>query len=277
MNRKAIRRLLTCVALLLICAWELSPLPASAGAPIPSQTAVRASLKTYYAWMNAPLTDDDRPYQALRNHIEQALSSGRKPAEVAKEYQNAAVREPADALAKFGYYYAASRAANVPNGISPSDAMKAGNDFESLIEKHSLPHTYNYARLAFLNGVYAASDIRLISMGRRLMKRDPQDSSVEYALAKVLTYSDAPLDFTQAVALQQDLARRFPNSPKTYWLLGDIYYHTAYRSHNQADVERTIAAYQHVLDVAPPTPEVRDAVRVTVLFIRNLEARWKKA
>jgi len=279
MNPKTSRRqVLACAALLLICAWGMVsfPLPTGAAPLTSSQIALRARLQAYYAWMNAPLTGDDRPYQALRDAIERALSSGRKPADVAKEYQTAATQRPADPVAKFGYYYAANRAQNVPNGISNVEAWRAEGDFDSALEKHILPHTYNYARLAFLEGVYGASDIHLISIGRRLMKRNPKDSAVEYALAKVLTYSDAPSDFAQAVALQQDLARRFPNSPSTYWLLGDVYYHTAYRSRLVADAERSIAAYQRVLDVAPPTPEVRNDVRLTVSFIRNLEARWKK-
>lgn len=270
------RRVLASMALFLISAWGLISLPPTAAAPqTPSQIAVGASLKAHYAWMNAPWTEDDRPYQALRDTIERALSSGRKPADVVKQYQTAAAQRPADPLAKFGYYYAADRAENVPNGISNVEAWKADGDFESSLKKHLLPHTYNFVRLEFFRGVYGASDVHLIGVGRRLLKQDPKDTSVEYALATVLTYSDAPGDFAQAVALQQDLARRFPNSLKTAWLLGDIYYHTAYRTHSLADAERSVAAYQHALDVAPPTPEMRNAVRVTVLFIRNLEARWK--
>ena len=271
------RRVLANVTLFLISAWGLISLPPPIGAApaTPSQIAVGASLKAHYAWMNAPWTEDDSPYQAVRDTIERVLSSGRKPADVVKQYQTGTTQRPSDPVAKFGYYYAADRAENVPNGISNLEAWKADGDFNSSVEKHLLPHTYNYARLAFLRNAREVGDIHVIGVGRRLLKQDPQDSSVEYALARVLTYSDTPSDFVQAVTLQKDLARRFPNSPKTAWLLGDIYYHTAYRSHSQADAERSVVAYQHALDVAPPTPEMRNAVRVTVLFIRQLEARWK--
>ncbi len=250
--------------------------PVSAAALTPFQDAAAKNRWTiYHAWINAPWTADDRPYQALRDTIEQALAGGRKPADVVNDYQKAAKQQPGNALARFGYYYALYQAAIMPNFANQEEGQKVGDLYLSII-KSPPPHTYNYSRLAFLCQKYSLNDVNTINIGRRLLKQDPKDTSVEYALATVLAYSDAPADFAQAVALQKDLARRFPDSPKTAWLLGDIYYHTAYRSHSQADAERCIAAYQHVLDVAPPTPETRNNVRVTVLFIRNLETRWKK-
>ena len=240
-----------------------------------SRTNVHERLKAYYAWMNAPWTDDDQPYQRLRSNIDRAMASGQNFAAVSAPYQKGATQNPPDFEAQFAYYYAVYKAVTTPGDDSEAEKNFKLDNFYSSITITPHPHTYNYVRLAFFSELQYLPDSLLIGVGRRLLKHDPKDADVEYALAKALNYGPNATDRAQAMAYQQDLAHRRPNDPRTYRLLADIYYRTAWLNHNQADAERAVAAYQRSLEVAPASHEEQGGIAASIQFIRQLEARWR--
>lgn len=105
--------------------------------------ASRARLKAHYAKLNAPWTGDDRPYQGIRDQIDGALATGRKPAAILAQYESAANAKPSDPQALFGWGYAAYKAATAPNGIDSFEAMQELSNVYLAVERVHFPQTYN--------------------------------------------------------------------------------------------------------------------------------------
>lgn len=232
----------------------------------------RASLAKDYAWFNAPCTDNDRPYHDIRDGIDHALATGQKPAVMLQQYETAARQQPNNSQAVFAYGYAVYKAATLPNAISENEAFQEEGKVYYAWEKVHAPHTYNYARLMFLHWSLTAPTPELIPLGKRLLARDPNDYEAEYGLAVMANVSPKASDRSQTVAYQQDLARRFPNDPRQYRLLAAIYRVTAIRSHNQAEADKSIAAFRQYLALAP---EFRVQTQENIRLIQELQTMWR--
>lgn len=265
--------------MLMLCFLFTIPHPVSADKK-PSRQALieyaKQSLRREYAWFNAPWTDSDRPYARLRHQIEQKFARSQKPVDILKKYKTMVAQHPTDPQAVFAYGYAAYTIANIPDAINSWDASQELGDFYLAWEKVSAPHTYNYARLLFLTDSNAVTDPNLVAVGKRLAARNPNDYDVEYYLAVALNLSNNISERTQAITYQQDLARRFPNDPRQYRLLGLVHYITAFRTHSQSEAEQAIAAYQRYGSLSPSTEDTRSYVDSRVRFLRQLQARWKQ-
>lgn len=235
-------------------------------------------LLTYYAWLNAPWSDDDAPYSAIRQSIDQALATGQDAHAVYQRYKTQALQAPTDPKAVFGLTYAAYRAKTTPSSSSKTDVDDDLGNLYLLIanKKASLPHTYNYARLAFVSNAEGNADPKMKEIGLRLLQRDPNDHDVEYYVATVLNSSKDPIDRQRAVAYEEDLSRRTPHDPRLYRLLGMIHYNTAYLHHSQIEADQSIMAYQQYLGAAPPDRETEGQIRATIKFIQQVKERWKQ-
>lgn len=144
----------------------LAPGQSVAAPPTPAQVArARADLRIYYAWINAPWTEDDQPYQRIRDSVDWALSSGQKPPDILKQYQVALAKAPDDYRVQFGYYYAAYKDATAPGANDPNIGLQILGDLFIKLIRRQYPHTYNYARLAFLCGQYNWIDPELKAVG----------------------------------------------------------------------------------------------------------------
>jgi len=249
--------------------------PVNSGTPSNStQQWARNSLARYYAWFNAPWTADDRPYREIRNDIDHELAKGQKPRMLLQKYKALALLDSTSTKALFGYGYATYQASILPNGIREAEAsQESGNSFIAL-EKISVPHTYNYARLRFLKDSLDAPDPELLGVGKRLLSHDPSDYEAEYALAITAYVSPKPADRLQAAAYQQDLAKRFPQDPRQYKLKAWMHYITAIQSHSQKEAEKSIALYQQY---AANAPEFRVDTEDKIRIIKALQEMWRKA
>lgn len=217
------------------------------------QALSKQHLEKLYASLNAPWADDDRPYQNIRSSIEKALAQGQSTAALLQQYETPARRQPHDAKALFGWGYAAYWAATAPSTISESQAHQELGDVYLAIGRIQVPHTFNYARLRFLNIACIVPDQELTPIGKRMLQHDPNDYDVKYYLASVLSVSRVPTDRQQSVAYAQDLIRQHPSMPSVYSLLGSIYYEAWHRDKRKEDAEQSVAAYRHYLQLAPPT------------------------
>ncbi len=265
--------------MLMLCFLFAVPHPVSAdNKPIPQALIeyAKQAMKREYAWFNASWTDNDHPYASLRHRIEQEFVGSQKPVSILQKYKTMAVQHPADPQAVFAYGYAAYTIANIPNAMNSRDMAQELDTSDLVLDKISPPHTYNYARLLFLRDSNAVTDPNLVAVGKRLAARDPNDYDVEYYLAVALNLSKDVSERAQAMTYQQDLARRFPNDPRQYRLLGLIHYITAFRTHSQSEAEQAIAAYQRYGSLSPSTEDIRSYVDSRVRFLRQLQARWKQ-
>ena len=249
----------------------------SAATPESTRLFVKKRIATFYSWLNAPWTGNDAPYQTLRDNIDIALAKASHPTEIVQTYENQFTKTPTDSKVLFAYAYSTYKVTELPNGISYSlSHLNFGGVYDSIASaKNYPPHTYNYARLAFLENA-SLKNSKLISIGKRLLKHSPNDDEVEYALATVLIFSEAPADHTLAVSYQQDLVRRFPNDQRPYRLLGLIHYRTAWLTHSQAEADKSIAAYQRAFELSPKDKTTQSEGEMTIKFIQNLKTQWKQ-
>ncbi len=249
----------------------------AAGSSVPAAKTTNKTIETFYSWLNAPWTDDDAPYRNLRHAIDMALANPSSPATIIQQYEDQFRKSPTDSKALFAFVYSAFKASELPNGIGKTQFLWKFDDLYTSIGTSKIhpPHTYNFARLGFLGSAFY-NDPALINIGRRLLNHSPNDDEVEYYLATALNFSKVPADRNQAVSYQQDLARRFPNSPRPYRLLGLIYYRTAWLNHSQADADKSIAAYQRAFELSPKTQADRSENDAIIKFIQNLQAQWKR-
>ena len=197
---------------------------------------------------------------------------------IVQQYEDQFRKSPADPKALFTFAYSSLKAAEVPNGIGWAQSRLKLDNLYILVAASRIrpPHTYNFARLGFLV-VADLNDPTRISIGERLLKQAPNDDQVEDYLARALTFSKVPTNRSLAVSYQQDLARRFPDSPRSYRLLGLICYRTAWLNHSQADADKSIAAYRRVLELSPRDQTTRSETEVIIRFIQRLQAQWKQS
>jgi len=252
------------------CPSAAAPLGAAAKNP-------NERMETYESWLNAPWTDNDAAYRDLRRAIDSSLVNSSHPAAIVQQYEDQFRRSPTDPKALFAFGYSSLKAADVPNGIGWTQSrLKLGGLYLPIAASRIRPpHTYNFARLGFLV-VADIHSLPLINIGKRLLKHSPNDDEVEYYLATALTFSKVSTERNLAMSYQHDLARRFPDSPRSYRLLGLIYYRTAWLNHSQTDADKSIAAYRRVLELSPKDQTTRSETEVIIKFIQNLQAQWKQ-
>lgn len=253
------------------------PSPAS---PASDRAEAQAQLNAYYSWLNAPWTDDDAPYAAIRISVDKAVAKAAKPSEIVQDYKRKFINSPANAKLLFAYCYFAFKSSETPNGISKSQFQSEYDNFYTANSDRrlSLPHAYNYIRLAFLgDSHYNSNSPFLTPLGKRLVKHSPEDADVQYALAKLLTYSDSSADRSLGAKYQQELAQRFPADPRTYYLLGSIHYRRAWLTHSQAEADLSIAAYQRSYKLSPQDKATQREGEITIKFVEDLKAKWKFA
>ena len=240
---------------------------------MPSKSALaaqaRSDLANYYAWLNAPWTDDDRPYARLRAKIEGSATDDAKAYSLFQTYEAALARDQHNPQVQFADYDAGYLADTLPGGLHAVVTLSSDPRAEGLRERlwnvstwvirTPPPHTYNVARLVFLCSAYGFADPNLRALGLRLVKRDPSDYSVGYYTVTVLLASGfgKSADVTRALPLAQDLVRRHPSKPAVYGLLGFAYYNRWTLSKKQADAILATAEFKKYLQVAPPNASYR--------------------
>ena len=224
------------------------------------------------AWFNSPWTGNDQPYQNIRSDIDQALAEGQKPAAVLQKYRDVAQKQPNSPQAIFGYGYAVYKAETLPNGLSEAETFQDSCKVSLMWMKVHGPHTYDYARLMFLHESLSSPTPDLIAVGKRLLARNPIDYEAEYGLATMASVSLNPTEHAQALVYQQDLARRFPNDPRQYRLLAEIYRADAARPHSEAEAAKSIAAYQQYLVSAP---QFQAKTENDIRLMKELQTMWR--
>lgn len=240
----------------------LAPGQSVAAPPTPAQVArARADLRTYYAWINAPWTEDDQPYQRIHDSVDRALADGQKPPDLLKQYQAALAKAPGDYRAQFGYYYAAYKDATAPGTNDPNIGLQILGQLSTVLIRSPHPRTYNYARLAFLCDQYNWINPKLKAIGLRLVRYDPGDYDVKFYTVSTLEGSSVPADRALAVTYAQDLTRRYPKKPSAYSLLASVHYQAWLRTKDPKEAAQAITGYQQYLQLAPPDSKFREHIK----------------
>ena len=209
-------------------------------------------LHTYYAWLNASWIGDDHPYQHIRTTIEQEISRGANPFDLLKQREKELDKSPGDFQAQFAYYYTAYQAATWPKRPKNTEFTIGipilGNLF-LVVVRTPPPHTYNYARLAFLCEQYGFIDPNLKTVGLRLVGRDPSDYDVRYYTISSLALSPVPSDHGLALKYAHDLVNDYPNKPSSYSMAASLHYQAWLRTKNKQDATEAISNFQRYLQL----------------------------
>ena len=226
-----------------------------AAPPTPDQVAqARNYMQTYYAWLNAPWTDDDRPYQHMRQVIEQAISHHANPFDLLKQRQKDLDKVPSDPKAQFAYYYTAYQAATWPKRPDNTEfsigVQILGNLFIAILRTPH-PHTYNYVRLEFLCGQYNFIDPNRKAVGLRLVHRDPSDYDVKYYTIASLIPSPLLSDHTIALKYANTMVTEYPKKPSSHSLAGYLHYQSWLQTKNKQDAAVALSQYQQYLQLEP--------------------------
>lgn len=259
-----------------VAAWMgmalmLLQLATSAAPPTPDQVVQsRRDLHTYYTWLNAPWTGNDQPYQRLRSDIDQAISQGVNPFDLLKQRQKELDKTPGNFQTQFAYYCTAYQAVTWPKRADDRgfDVLLLGNLFIAILRAPH-PHTYNYARLAFLCGQYNFNAPNRKAIGLRLVQRDPNDYDAKYYTASILVSSPLPSDHALALNYADNLVTNYPRLPSPHGLAAYVHYQSWLRTKNKQDATEAISQYQQYLRLVPAKASYRKQAQK---FIEQMQA-----
>ena len=229
-----------------------------------------------FSWTREAWTGDDKPYQQARTEIEGQFIDAKNPELLLQNYKTDALKSPHDTLAQFrwacaAYTYASKKTVKDEVGfrILPSVILA--------LASVPSPHTYDYDRLRFLIQSFAiVVPYQLKSIAERLLKKNPEDALVKYALAALLNNSNNSRDRVMAMVYAQQLVNKYPKDAKYYSLLAGFAYTTWFRSKTQTDANKAIAAYQRYLDIAGPDELFRENAQFYVKDIQQMQDHFNR-
>ena len=132
---------------------------------------------TVWEWTVAPWNGNDKPYQQMRDTIDNAIAGGRKPQELVEFYELPALEHPNDPIAQFRWAYATYKVAITTNEITGDNMLY--QPLKALVLA-PFPKTYDYARLIYLMEDYGHGPfiLQLRNVSKRLVKHNPNDKAV---------------------------------------------------------------------------------------------------
>jgi hypothetical protein len=218
---------------------------------------------TVWDWAAAPWDGNEKTYQQMRATIDNAITSGRKPQDLVYLYENTARQNLNDPKAQFKRAYAAYLAAKQTDDAEGERIL--GEPMESLILA-PFPKTYEYARLIFLVEDYVGMpNFRLQEVSKRLLRRNPSDTTVKYAAARNLLFSANPADRNLAYQYVHEILVVKPDWASPHGFQGFIYYKRWQSSKNKDVASKSIAEYQQYLRLDTlQDPDFRKRVQETI-------------
>lgn len=257
---------------LTVCVLAVSLSASTVSAQPPSREYLKkwakASLAKHYAWMNASWSDNDRAYAGARQEIDTLIKNGSNPADLMHNFEAEAKNDPSDPMAQFRYNYAGYQAVShhrVGFEVGWSTIVK----MPDICVKYAFPHTYNLVRLAYLCETYFFADPNLKNLATRLLAKDPNDNEVKYYAVEILGFSKNAAEIALALQYAVSLENEHWGEPGVYGLVGNAYYNEWMRSHNKADEDQALAAYQEYLNMAPKDSRYRGVITTMVDKIKS--------
>ena len=229
----------------------------------------RVAPQTYMEQMRWGLVSwkgDNRPYHQIRTNIDRLVAQGKKPAYLLPNAYRLAQQDLRNPKAKFTWIYTAYQTMRQNRPVNPQKVQAL---LDAMNEDGS-PQVYDWTRLQFLLHIenYTSPDI-LIPIGERLLRHDPKDYFVKYALTVPLGESQQPMNNQRAIEYAQDLIRMNPKSSQYRSGLGQAYYSIWRRTRNSLHRQRAIAEYQMFLKLAPQDDYLRPDVKRVIARLQR--------
>lgn len=216
------------------------------------------AVKPYSGWASDPWTGDDAPYERIEREVDEALKNGGTVGNLLEQYSLQAQQKPTDPQAQFRWSYLAREVILAQPHRSDWE-LDSQEVISVLLARAVSPKTYSYDRLRFLE---ARQDPNVTELGERLLKRDPNDVSVKYALISDYSalfskksqksHTVDPKLKQRAVALAQQLIHVDLSNPDYHVALAGVYVSSFEDHKNANDAAAAIAAYQDYFKLVPP-------------------------
>lgn len=225
-------------------------------------------------WAKEAWTGSDRPYVKIRREIDKAIASRRLTRAILSTLKNKALKQPKDPIAQFRWVYAVQNAhlAGIYFNVPYITMDEAG----AALARPASPHSYEYARLRFFIASRQQIDPQYISLGQRLLRRNPKDYGVKFHLTQTLG-SGTPAQRKQALDIAQELVRQYPKKASAHSALALVYLDRWNVSHDVADADKAIAGYRKYLQLELRDKRSRQGVQSLIKAIEREKAEREKA
>ena len=207
--------------------------------------------------------------------IDKSLQEKENVNRLLNNYKGLAGDSPANPVAQFRWAYLGYKMALQPGKDSKLDTI--GLSADALARPQS-PHSYSYDRLRYLlMHQMGDADYHLVTIGSRLLKRNPQNQAIMLYIIQDLNDSrddvdrsatQIKLDRQKALMLVKQYVTRFPKSPGGYAVLGQVYSQMFLSTNNSADKSRAILALKQYASMIPAGSA---SFAQTEVFIKRIE------
>jgi len=218
-------------------------------------------------------TGDEKPFLDIQREMDEAIAQGQSAKTLASDAKAAAVQSPQDAQAQFRWAYAALKA--VPSISEKEDDARGLHGIAQAMWKAESPRSYQYDRLLFLIETFFVTARELRPLGERLLDHNPNDLKVIARFVWMLKIGQEPQETQRALKYTQQLIKSEPNNPRYLAMLGDVYYWTTTGTRRRSDADKTVAAYQRYLKVAPADDSYRSNAKDSILIMQKFRHLWK--
>jgi len=196
-----------------------------------------------WAWTNESWTGNDKPFATARQSVERLFQSGVDAGPFISRYYGLAKANPSNALDQFRWAYATYMQWRIPHPI-PGDNFPVLQALASATQ----PHCYDYDRIRLLIYGEAAEERGL---AERLLSIDPKDVLVKTVYAAILSVSKQKQDDDKAVQIETSIVQSGQDSPRCYYVLGQIYAIVGYLQQDPSDYTQAIVAENRFLSLTP--------------------------
>jgi hypothetical protein len=237
-------------------------------APSPVGYTVGTSKGDHFHWTVEPWNGSERPFIMVRRQIENEIKLKFKRSDILVKYRQIAKIRPTDAVAQFGWAYAAYRNYSKPDKGQKQVWITAG--VREALEAPISPRSHEYARMRWF---FTWWDFKIQRMAPRILKqcavRLLKHSSNDIELKYTLAHDYSHYKETNAKAMQwaREYARIYPTRPESDFLLGQVHesrfgYWCSYR-----DALKAKGYFQKYIESSDIIPEQEKSARSHINYI----------
>lgn len=255
-------------------AWAQNGKPTTKPTPYPTaspgQARIAAQIQREREWQRAGWTQNNEPFAKARREIDTKLKAGIPASKQARELtlKGADRFRP---LSQFRWAYA-TYLSEMTRQANQNTLIEIG----SVMDTNQSPGAYDWARLRFLveaSKIWCKPD-DILPVGRRLLKRNPNDLAVRYAVLDVsnIAKSVTPAQRQANLALARQYLKKYPRSvrwlrltaasARTIWFIQPMAKNKAQGHKHQKEAK---GYYIRILKLLPAnSPARRDFVELIV-------------
>gem|GEM_PF-5358707 len=263
------------ILILAILAVALHPATCHSQSSFSSESASRKALpvrgflareKAFEKFLNMPWSGDDSRYSEIRTRLETAQREGKLDTSL-DFYRSAWQKDLSSPTAQFGYFYGLWLN-RTQNDLESQSDQANDSAFDDWLLKLQFPRTYNFTRLAGLCMNRIMLGHGLMPFIDRLMKADPNDLECRN-LPGLLASTNDPAQQLRAIKLADENVAKWPELPLVHSVQGYVYYVQWLKTKDPVMGQKSLAAYQEYLRLAPPNAYDRDAVENPIKRIQH--------